>query len=254
MFRREKLSLLAAELIGTFTLTFVVLSVSKSAIGIPYFVAIAAGLTLAVMALALGKAPGIHINPAVTFSMWTVRKISTMQAILFIAAQFAGAAFAWRLYTYFVNTAVPSIATKSFDWRVFTAELVGTLIFVAGVSAAVYKGYEGGKLAATIGASLTIGIIVASAGSNGVLNPAVALGIQSWSKEYVLGPLVGGLIGVNLYALLFAGERFVLSSDRLKQPKRPNTKAVSSPAKSKVTASSKTKSAKSAKKTSKKRK
>jgi glycerol uptake facilitator-like aquaporin len=220
MFRREGISLLIAELIGTFALTFVVLSVSKSPIGIPYFVAIAAGLTLAIIVLVLGRAPGVHINPAVTFSMWAVRKIGTLQGLLFIAAQFMGAAFAWRLYTYLVNTTVPSIATKEFDWRVFVAEMVGTAVFVLGVTAAVYKNYEGGKFAATIGGSLVLGIVIAASISNGVINPAVALGVQSWSKEYVVAPLVGGLIGANLYTLLFAGEQFAVKTSGLRLPGR----------------------------------
>lgn len=220
MFRREGIALLVAEVIGTFALTFVVLSVSKSPIGIPYFVAIAAGLTLAIVVLTLGRAPGVHINPAVTFSMWAVRKIGTLQGLLFIAAQFMGAAFAWRLYTYFVNTTVPSIASKEFDWRIFVAEMVGTAVFVLGVTAAVYKNYEGGKFAATLGGSLVLGIVIASSISNGVINPAVALGVQSWSKEYVLAPLAGGLIGANLYTLLFVGEQFAVRTSGLRLPGR----------------------------------
>jgi hypothetical protein len=38
----------------------------------------------------------------------------------------------------------------------------------------------------------------------GYLNPAVALGSRSFDWVYVLGPLVGGLVGVNLYTYLFA--------------------------------------------------
>jgi hypothetical protein len=39
-----------------------------------------------------------------------------------------------------------------------------------------------------------------------LLNPAVALGAQAWVwGTYVLGPVVGALVGVNLYAYLFAG-------------------------------------------------
>jgi hypothetical protein len=38
------------------------------------------------------------------------------------------------------------------------------------------------------------------------LNPAVALGARSWVwGSYVVGPLLGAVVGTNLYALLFAG-------------------------------------------------
>ncbi len=227
LFSRQKLATLVAELLGTFTLTFAVLSVSKSAIGIPYFVAIGAGLTLAILVLTIGKTSGAHVNPAVTFGMWTVKKISTVEALLYIAVQFMGAAFAWRLYTYFINSSIPNIAGKDFNWRILIAEAVGTLLFTFGIAAATYQKYEGGKLAATIGGSLIVGIVVASAISNGVLNPAVALGIQSWSKEYVIGPLIGAFFGVNLYAMLFAGESFAWLPKKKQTLSQKVTKKVS---------------------------
>lgn len=209
---RRKLAPLIAELLGTFILTFIVLSVSKSAIGIPYFVALAVGLTLALMVLTIGSVSGSHINPAVTFGLWSVKRIGTLKGILYIAAQFIGAIFAWKLYTYFIDSTIPSIAGSEFDWRIFVAELVGTLIFTFGIAAAIYQKQEGGIKAATIGGSLTLGVLIATAVSNGVLNPALALGIQSWGVEYFIAPLVGGLIGVNLYSMVFAGESFTLKS------------------------------------------
>lgn len=210
MFSRKKLAMVVAEILGTGILTAVVLSVSRSPIGLPYFVALAAGLTLALLVLIVGPTSGAHVNPAVTLSMWTVRKISTIQALVYIVAQFMGAALAWRLYTYFIDGPIKNIAGENFDWRVLVAELIGTMIFTFGIAAAVYQKYEGGKLAATIGGSLMLGLLVASVASNGVLNPAVALGVQSWSKAYVFGPLVGGIVGMNLYALLFADKEAVI--------------------------------------------
>lgn len=207
---RKKLAPLIAELIGTFILTFTVLSVSKSAIGIPYFVALAVGLTLSILVLTIGSTSGAHVNPAVTLGLWSVKKIGTLKGILYIISQFIGAIFAWKLYVYFINNTIPNIGSKSFDWRIFTAEMVGTLIFTFGIGSAIFQNLEGGKKAAVIGGSLTLGVIVASVVSNGVLNPAVALGIKSWGTEYFVAPLVGGVLGINLYALLFAGESFAI--------------------------------------------
>lgn len=204
MFSRKKIAMIVAEVLGTAILTTVVLAVSRSPIGLPYFVALAVGLTMALLVLVVGPTSGAHVNPAVTLSLWTVRKIDTVRALVYIAAQFMGAALAWRLYTYLIDAPIKNIAGESFDWRVLVAELVGTAVFTFGIAAAVYQKYEGGKLAATIGGSLLMGILAASVVSNGLLNPALALGVQSWSKAYVFGPLVGGLVGMNLYALLFA--------------------------------------------------
>lgn len=204
MFSRNKIAALVAEVLGTGILTTVALGVSRSPIGLPYFVSLAVGLTLAMLVLSVGATSGAHVNPAVTLGLWTVRKVDTVKAISYIVAQFVGAALAWKLYVYLINSPVKSIAGGQFDWRVFVAEMVGALVFTFGIAAAVYQKYEGGKLAAAIGGSLALGVLMASVASNGIVNPAVALGMQSWDKAYVFGPLVGGIVGVNLYALLFA--------------------------------------------------
>lgn len=244
---REKIAPLMGELLGVFTLTFVILSVSKSAIGIPYFVAIAAGLVLAMVVIAVGKLSGAHINPAVTFGMWSVKQIGTLKALLYIAVQFMGAAFAWRLYTYLIDNSIPSIAGTEFDWRIFTAEAVGTFIFTFGVAAALFQKQENSKFAATAGISLVLGIIVASSISNGIINPAVALGVQSWSREYVIAPLVGGLVGVNLYAMLFAGENFAFNTIKLAEY-RNKRRTVSARSAAKKSTSKSPKAKKSSKK------
>ncbi|MFZ1324181.1 MAG: aquaporin [Candidatus Saccharimonadales bacterium] len=196
--------MLAAEFLGTATLATVAINVSRSQIGIGYFVAIGVGLTLGMLVLALGPVSGGHFNPAVTIGLWTVRKVKTLQAVSYLAAQMLGGLAAWQLANYFVGQELPSVANKSFDWKVLVAEAVGTLVFTFLVSSAVFQRYEGGKAAALIGGGLTIGVIVASSASNAVLNPAVALANQSWSWAYAAGPIVGALIGTNLYVLLFA--------------------------------------------------
>ncbi len=203
MFRRENVAAVFAEFLGTATLATVVFAmVGRTTF--PFFADVAAGVTLALMVLAIGEVSGAHINPAVTLGMWTVRKISTARALVYIVAQMLGGLAVWGLLSYLINKPLPSIAAKSFDWRIFIAEAIGTFVFTFGIASAVYQGYEGARKAITIGASLMIGALVASIAANGLLNPAVALGVQSWDKMYVLAPIIGSVVGVNLYALLFA--------------------------------------------------
>lgn len=209
MLTREKFAMGVAEVLGTGVLTLIVLAVSRSPIGIPYFVALGVGLAMALMVLVVGSTSGAHLNPAVTLGLWSARKVSTIKAILYIGLQFVGAALAWKSFTYLTNNSLQNIAGADFDWRVFAAEAIGAFVFTFGLASAVYQKYTGGKLAATIGGSLTLGILVASTASNGLINPAIALGVNSWSITYAVAPLVGGIIGVNLYALLFAGEVLV---------------------------------------------
>lgn len=208
---RVNVAAVVAELMGTAVLTGTILAVSRSAIGVPYFVALGVGLSMAMLVLLVGGASGAHVNPAVTLGLWSARKVNTVRALVYIAAQFAGALVAYSLYNYLVPAGMQNIAGPDFQWTVLVAELVGAFIFTFGVAAAVYRGYEGGLKAATIGGSLAIGIIVAGMASNGILNPAAALGVDSWSKAYVVGPLVGGVIGVNLFTLLFAPQSGVVA-------------------------------------------
>jgi len=201
---RKNTAMVVAEALGTAVLTAAILAVTRSAIGVPYFVALGVGLTMAMLVFMVGSASGAHVNPAVTIGLWSARKINTVKALVYIAAQFVGAAAAYSLYNYLVPAGMQNIAGDNFEWTVLVAEMVGAFVFTFGVAAAVYQGFEGGKLAAAVGGSLAVGIIVAGIASNGIINPAAALGVDSWSKAYVVGPLIGGVLGVNLYALLFA--------------------------------------------------
>jgi glycerol uptake facilitator-like aquaporin len=203
MFSRNKIAMLVAEFLGTGVLTAVVLAVSKSNIGIPYFVSIAVGLTVAALTVILGTVSGAQLNPAITLGLWSARRIKTLPAVTYILAQLAGAMCAYWLYTYFINTHLTNVG--KFESRMLVAEATGAFIFAMGWAAVVYQKLEGGKAAFAVGGALTMGVLVASVGSGALINPAVALGVHSWVwGTYVLGPVLGAIIGFNLYALLFA--------------------------------------------------
>lgn len=203
MFNRRKAAMLVAEFLGTGVLTMIVLSVSKSTIGIPYFVSLAAGLAIGAMTLVFGAISGAHFNPAITLGLWTVRKVSSSKAVVYIIAQLLGATAAYWLYTYFVNAHWAN-ADSHFVGRVMVAEAAGAFVFSMAWASAVYGKFGNAKTAATVTVGLILGILVASSASGGLLNPAVALGVRSWVwGTYVLGPVLGAVIGFNLYNLLF---------------------------------------------------
>ena len=204
MFGKRKIAALVAELVGTGVLTILVLSVQRSTIGVPFFVAAAAGLSVVLMSFAVAATSGGYFNPALTLGSWTARKLSTTNAILYIAVQFLGAYLAYLLYTYFVNNTLQPIGGK-YSTRILTAEIVGTAIFAFGWASALYQRLSLAVSASIAGLALMIGIISASSASLGLLNPAVALGVKAWVLgTYVLGPVIGAVIGFNLYGLLFA--------------------------------------------------
>lgn len=203
MLGRKQIAMIMAEFLGTGILTLVVLGVSKSTIGIPYFVALAAGLVVAGVTLALGAVSGAHLNPAITIGAWTTRRVKTVPAVVYIAAQLLGGGAAYLLYTYLIGQHWQN--TGHFEGRILAAEALGAFIFSMFWAAAAFQKLELGKAAAVVGIGLTLGILAASAASGGLLNPAVALGARSWVwGTYVLGPILGAVIGFNLYALLFA--------------------------------------------------
>ena len=53
--------------------------------------AFAYGLTVGIMVTAIGHISGGHLNPAVTVAFWVSRRLSTLQTILYSAAQLLGA-------------------------------------------------------------------------------------------------------------------------------------------------------------------
>jgi glycerol uptake facilitator protein len=210
MFGRNKVATLVAEFLGTGVLTLVILSVQRSTIGIPYFVALAAGLAAATLVVALGRATSAHLNPAVTLALWTVRQVRTLDALALVVVQLLGAWVTYYLYTFFVNSSFQPIGGH-YASRVLAAEAVGGLVLGLGWAAAVYHNYLTSYKAVTVGAAYALAIIVASSASIGLINPAVALGARAWDfwgsmgwGTYAAGPVLGAIVGVNLYSWLFA--------------------------------------------------
>lgn len=212
MFSRRKVAALVAEFLGTGILAFVVLTVSRSQIGIPYFVAIAAGLAVAAAGVALQR--DVYLNPALTLAAWTARRIPTIKAVLFIAVQLLGGLAAYLLFKYFSRGTVQELST-AYDSRILVAEATGAFVFAFVASALAYQRLVPLVRQVVSGIGLTLGIIVASAASAGFINPAVALANNSWAwSTYVLGPVLGAIIGVNLYGLLFAPREAVAATAR----------------------------------------
>lgn len=203
MFSRHRAAAIFAEFFGTFLLTSAVLAmVTRS--NFSFFAAIVAGATLALVALGVGKVSGAQINPAVTLGLWTIRKVETTTMIVFVGAQVLGAFLAGITAEYLLGSPLQSLVENNLDWRIMTAEMIGAFVLATGVAAAVSRGYEGGKQAATIGITLSLGVVVASLGGAGIINPAVAIGLNAVSTSYLVAPLIGSIVGFTVYGYLFA--------------------------------------------------
>jgi aquaporin NIP len=210
MFKRNRVAMIVAEFLGTGVLTLAVLSVQRSQLGLAYFVALAAGLTVALLTYTFSNISGAHMNPALTLALWTARRVRTVPALTYILFQLLGAWAAYGLYHFFVSNDVQVVA-QDYKPEIMVAEAFGTMVFALGWAAAAYKRLDEGRFAAIAGLSYAIAIIIASAASVGLANPAVALGARAWEVfgengwlNYAVGPVLGAIIGVNLYGLLFA--------------------------------------------------
>ena len=205
MFGRNKIAAIVAEFLGTGILTLLILSVQRSTIGVPFFVALTAGLTVTVLYFALGNVSGGYFNPAVTIAMATARKIEVLKAVIYVAVQLLGAWLAYWLYTYYANNTLMPIGGH-FTWKVLVSEGVGASILGFAYAAAAYQGYTTAVRASVAGIGYVVAVVAASAAAIGLVNPAVALGVRAWIwGSYVAGPVVGAFVGVNLYKYVFAG-------------------------------------------------
>lgn len=202
---KPKGAALAAEFLGTALLVMIALVMSETT-GVSYFIATSLALALGVIVLFFGPVSGAHVNPAITFGMWTARKMGTLRAASYIVAQLLGGLAAWQLFQYLTDRDLPTKAV-TYSTPVLVAEIVGTAVLAMGFAAWVSRGFEALQSAVTMAAAIFTGVLVAATASAGYINPAIALGERAWSSVYVLGPLVGGLIGVNLYMMLFAPEK-----------------------------------------------
>jgi len=211
MFGQRKVAMLVAEFVGTFVLASAMMAMLVRT-DFAFFSAIAAAVVYGLMYLVLGGASGSHLNPAVTIGYWTVRKIPTVQAIVYLAVQLLAGVVAWKFGQYVLHQTLNNIASGGWNWRVVVAEGVGTLVFGFGLAAVALNRIDESRHAVLVGAALFIGVVVASLGANGILNPAVAITVRSWSWSYVTAEVVGLVVGMNLYALFFSPDLLKLGS------------------------------------------
>jgi len=219
------ITLLITEFIGTFL--FVALFFAVTIAGMPLFAAFALiGIVLIT---------GAQINPAITIGTWVTRKICSMYAIGYLAAQALGATAAWLVLSTYLEGAKsattdllsqsgPSLLTAAGftestavgkEWYIFFAEIIGTIILAFGFSAAINAGKKSVKaavaygfallVALTIAGSLTAVFLSASGTSFTFLNPVLAFvanGVSTdlWSIAiYILAPIIGSIIGFVIY-------------------------------------------------------
>lgn len=202
MFRVNRLAVapVIAEFVGTGMLVMIALVLGQTT-AVSYFIATSLAVAATAVFMLFSSISGAHTNPAITFGMWTARQIGTLRGITYVAAQLLGGVASWQLFQYLTNHTLTA-RSSSFSTPVWLAEVVGTAILAMAFTAALSRRFDSLVSGVMVGAAYFVGIVVAATASSGYINPAIAMGSRAWSAAYVLGPLVGGLIGVNLYNYL----------------------------------------------------
>jgi len=173
----------------------------------------------------IGRLTGAHINPAVTIAHWATRRIETKKVVPYILGQLGGASLAgfvqlalWTssnnrglvqaAHTTFLGDTIPS--PQFGVGAVLLAEVIGTAILVFTVFGATDKTADPSRAGVTIGFALAAMVWMFGPISGGSLNPARTWGPTLASAVfsltplgnlwiYVVGPVLGGLLGAFLY-------------------------------------------------------
>lgn len=188
-----------AEVFGTFVLTLVIIASLNQNIGIvtPALAAVALGL----MVYLVGAVSGAHLNPAVSIALFIYRKADLGNTFVYLFAQVFGALCAMLMAQLMLDSKV--VAPQAIlEWKVFVGELLGSIIFVFGIGNVVFGRVEKSISGLVVGFSLLIGIVISAIASNGILNPTVAFAIGSFNIYYLMGPVVGAIVGMGLAKLI----------------------------------------------------
>jgi aquaporin Z len=227
-----------AELIGTLLLVFFVTSVvvlfvstgSQAQFGSDFAVI---GLVHAFLLFGLivmfGVVSGGHFNPAVTLAALAIRRIRPLDGVIYMLAQFSGAALgAWLTKgllldegraTNYGAAEVSGMLSGAFAGSI--VEMIGTFCLVLVILAAVYS-EKSFKEWAPLAIGTTLGFIVMVGGplTGGSFNPARWFGPALVGNSfgdvwpYLVGPLVGALLAAAVY-------RFVLETSALPPTEPP---------------------------------
>ena len=209
---------LIAEFIGTFTLIFIGVGsivadyISGGKLGLTG-IALAHGLAIGVMVSATAAVSGGHLNPAVTISLWSAKKINTINAIGYIIAQCLGAIFAAFLIKLSVpadalsavNMGTPALGHGITPQMGLVTEIILTffLVFVVYGTAVDSRAPKCGGL--FIGLTIALDILMGGPISGGAMNPARYMGPallggglqNAWI--YWVGPIAGGVLAAQIY-------------------------------------------------------
>jgi aquaporin NIP len=211
-----------AEALATFALVFagcgaiVVDSERGGSLG-AVGVAAAFGLVIMAMIYATGHLSGAHVNPSVTVAFSVARQFPVRDALAYVPAQLAGAIAAalllgvvWSGQPAELGATHPAEGISAGAALTYEVALTAILMFVI-MAVATDTRAVGAAAAIAIGGTVALGSLFGGGVSGASMNPARSLGpalaASSWADLwiYLVGPVVGALVGATLYQVVRHG-------------------------------------------------
>lgn len=218
---------LGAEFIGTFWLVLggcgsAVLAAGFPDVGIGLLgVSLAFGLTVLTMAFAIGHISGCHLNPAVSFGLWSGGRFSTAELGPYIAAQVAGGIAGAAILYVIASGQVGFDVTAGFASNGYgehspggysltaalVTEIVMTFMFLMIILGATDKRAPAGFAPIAIGLGLTLIHLISIPVTNTSVNPARSTGVAIFQGDWAvsqlwlfwLAPIVGAILAGIVY-------------------------------------------------------
>ncbi len=184
-------------------------------------VALAFGLTVLTMAFAIGHISGCHLNPAVSFGLWSGKRMPTSELGPYIIAQVAGG-LAGAAILYLIATGKAGFdVTAGFASNGYGAhspggysltaalvtEVVMTFMFLIIILGATDKRAPEGLAPIAIGLGLTLIHLISIPITNTSVNPARSTGVAIFQGGWAISQLwlfwVAPIIGAILAGVVY---------------------------------------------------
>nr|AJI43705.1 NOD26-like intrinsic protein [Hevea brasiliensis] len=207
---------LIAEMVGTYMLIFcgcgsVAVNYIYGSITFPG-VCVVWGLIVMVMIYSVGHISGAHFNPAVSITFAIFRQFPIKQLPLYILAQFVGSLLAsGTLYILLDVEDEDFFGTKPVGphGRSFVIELITSFLLMFVISGVATDNRAIGELAGiAIGMTIMLNVFISGPVSGGSMNPVRSLGpaivmhIYTGIWIYIIGPVIGAILGGFCYNLI----------------------------------------------------
>jgi len=215
---RQTLRPLVAEFIGVFMLVFIgggamIINIYKDGAVPLGGIAVAHGLALAIAVTATMNVSGGHINPAITIGLWSIRRIETRKAALYVVAQLLGAVAAaatlgWLMPVSAGRSGAYGALSVAYDLTLLGAILIEAVLtfFLAFAVMGTAVDPDAPKVGGFgIGLTLLMCTYVGGPLTGAALNPARAFGpaliAGAWAGQlaYWIGPILGSVVAMQVY-------------------------------------------------------